>query len=199
MSGFPLAQGNGHPNQNDGQPLPSGWIKEWDGNHNAWYFVDTRHNPPVTTWNDPRSIAPPAGPPPAEGTDRGLMGSIGHLVSGKPSTNNQNNDYSNNPYPQQAQPYGNYNQPGYQQNYSQHPPPQQFNGGLASSYYNQPPPQGAGYQPPPPANNATKPAASGGLGALLSKIPGGGGGAGGAAGGGPTALLSKLQIGRAHV
>ncbi|KAI8449070.1 hypothetical protein BY996DRAFT_6414326 [Phakopsora pachyrhizi] len=40
---------------NPNEPLPRGWLKDWDPNHKAWYYVDTRQNPPQTTWKDPRT------------------------------------------------------------------------------------------------------------------------------------------------
>ncbi|KAI9609423.1 hypothetical protein H4Q26_007377 [Puccinia striiformis f. sp. tritici PST-130] len=167
--------------------LPAGWIKEWDANHNAWYFVDTRQNPPVITWYDPRhsdSSAP--GPTPVAGGDRGLMGSLGSMISGKPANNNNNNQYQNYGQPS----YNHNNQSPYPgNNYNQQQPPQhQYNsggGGEASSYYNQPAPQSNYNQAPPPQNNATKPGgAAGGLGGLLSKIPGASGAGGGGGGSG---------------
>ncbi|KAI8450133.1 hypothetical protein BY996DRAFT_6417662 [Phakopsora pachyrhizi] len=151
----------------DSQPLPAGWVKEWDASHNAWYYVDTRQNPPATTWNDPRFNSAAAG-----GTaDRGLMSSIGGMLSGGQKNNSS--------YPQQNTGYG-----GYPTQQQPHPYP---TGGEASSYYSQPNPQGSPYQAPP----QQKPSGGGGmggLGGLISKLPGGltggGGGGGGSSGGG---------------
>ncbi|KAI9026370.1 hypothetical protein DFJ74DRAFT_704848 [Hyaloraphidium curvatum] len=47
------------------QPLPAGWVSEFDANHQAWYFVDTTKKPPFVTWDDPREppeAAAPAAP-----------------------------------------------------------------------------------------------------------------------------------------
>ncbi|EJD55063.1 hypothetical protein AURDEDRAFT_178889 [Auricularia subglabra TFB-10046 SS5] len=72
-----------HPPE-DKRPLPEGWIRQFDSNNNAWFYVDTRANPPRSIWvhplDDPeyqrthkdKDVAPaysgysaPAGPPPS--------------------------------------------------------------------------------------------------------------------------------------
>ncbi|KAG8949655.1 hypothetical protein FRC04_008401 [Tulasnella sp. 424] len=40
------------PNQVD-RPLPTGWIRQWDTTHQSYFYVDTRINPPHTTWHHP--------------------------------------------------------------------------------------------------------------------------------------------------
>ncbi|OAV91259.1 hypothetical protein PTTG_08255, partial [Puccinia triticina 1-1 BBBD Race 1] len=177
MSGFPQAHHHHHyahapPGSADDHPLPAGWIKEWDATHNAWYFVDTRQSAPVPTWTDPRHSAP------AGAGDRGLMGSLGSMLSGKPAGQAPMGSHP-------APPHGAYNNtaPGYPGAYTpQAPPMHHYNGGPgeASAYYNQPAPPAPYSSSAPP--NAAKPA--GGLGGLLAKIPGGGGGGGGSGGGG---------------
>ncbi|WAQ84949.1 hypothetical protein PtA15_5A522 [Puccinia triticina] len=153
---------------------------EWDATHNAWYFVDTRQSAPVPTWTDPRHSAP------AGAGDRGLMGSLGSMLSGKPAGQAPMGSHP-------APPHGAYNNtaPGYPGAYTpQAPPMHHYNGGPgeASAYYNQPAPPAPYSSSAPP--NAAKPA--GGLGGLLAKIPGGGGGGGGSGGGGAGAMLAKL-------
>ncbi|KAG0058116.1 hypothetical protein BGZ89_001552 [Linnemannia elongata] len=36
------------------RPLPPGWISQYDSNHQAYFYVDERTNPPTITWEDPR-------------------------------------------------------------------------------------------------------------------------------------------------
>ncbi|MBW0540219.1 hypothetical protein O181_079934 [Austropuccinia psidii MF-1] len=176
---------------NDEQALPPGWIKNWDANHNAWYYVNTHQNPPLTTWNDPRSTNPdPAAQ--LETGDRGLMSKLGGFAAGKLSNNNPNtsmstmahNQYggnSNTSYPQQQPPYGTH-----PHTHGQHP-----GGGQANSYYNQAPPPN-NYQAGPTQQSGSS--ASGGLAGLMSKIPAGltGGGSGSSKPGGAAGLISKL-------
>ncbi|TIA89241.1 hypothetical protein E3P99_02153 [Wallemia hederae] len=35
-------------------PLPVGWIREYDPNHQAYFYVDTHQTPAHVTWDDPR-------------------------------------------------------------------------------------------------------------------------------------------------
>ncbi|KIO30887.1 hypothetical protein M407DRAFT_143627 [Tulasnella calospora MUT 4182] len=88
----------------DTRTLPPGWIEQYDKNYDAWFYVNTAANPPVTSWEHPAKNAylPPPGPPP-----------------GPPPSNQYNQGGYNqgyNQYPQQQQP------PYYQQS----PPPQQY-------------------------------------------------------------------------
>ncbi|WOO82634.1 uncharacterized protein LOC62_04G006116 [Vanrija pseudolonga] len=34
-------------------PLPAGWIKQFDENYKAWFYVNTNTNPPTTQWEAP--------------------------------------------------------------------------------------------------------------------------------------------------
>jgi len=72
-----------HPPHHDGElrPLPEGWIKQFDSNSNAFFYVDTKASPPRSIWvhpfDDPEYIrahpehrnhdpllTPPSSPPP---------------------------------------------------------------------------------------------------------------------------------------
>jgi len=46
----------------DRRPLPDGWITRWDDNYRAWYYVDTRAQPPRSSWDHPLGL-PPSSPP----------------------------------------------------------------------------------------------------------------------------------------
>ncbi|EIM19557.1 hypothetical protein WALSEDRAFT_61386 [Wallemia mellicola CBS 633.66] len=35
-------------------PLPLGWIREFDPNHQTYFYVDTQQTPAHVTWDDPR-------------------------------------------------------------------------------------------------------------------------------------------------
>ncbi|KAH9032085.1 hypothetical protein EDB83DRAFT_2652336 [Lactarius deliciosus] len=59
----------------DRRQLPDGWITRWDDNYHAWYYVDTRAQPPRSSWAHPlgaapsspqpsTTYAPPSNPPP---------------------------------------------------------------------------------------------------------------------------------------
>ncbi|KAJ6612147.1 hypothetical protein B0H10DRAFT_326951 [Mycena sp. CBHHK59/15] len=55
----------GPPVNPDRRQLPPGWITQFDSNYNAWFYVNTLVQPPVTTWVHPLGApASPAGPPP---------------------------------------------------------------------------------------------------------------------------------------
>ncbi|KAG8834188.1 hypothetical protein FRC20_007518, partial [Serendipita sp. 405] len=47
------APSTGGPENPDKRPLPPGWITQFDKNYNAWYYVKTDENPPVTIWEHP--------------------------------------------------------------------------------------------------------------------------------------------------
>ncbi|KAJ6543946.1 hypothetical protein B0H19DRAFT_291779 [Mycena capillaripes] len=122
----------GQPHNPDTRQLPPGWITQFDSNYNAWFYVNTLVQPPVTTWVHPLGApptpavayspppGPPAGPPP---DNRGYF----------PPQQGSPYPGAGSPYPQQQGGYS----PGYQQ-----PPPGQY------SPYNQPPPQQYGGPPP---------------------------------------------------
>ncbi|KAJ7638369.1 hypothetical protein FB45DRAFT_902627 [Roridomyces roridus] len=132
----------------DTRPLPPGWITEFDRNYNAWFYVNTTAQPPVTTWVHPGAapppFSPPAGPPPGnqspyppQGSPYPQQGSP-YPQQGSPYPPQQGSPYPpggrTSPYPPNNSPYpaqGGYN-PGYQQG----PPPVQYN-----SYPQQAPPQ----------------------------------------------------------
>ncbi|KAA1101457.1 hypothetical protein PGT21_020567 [Puccinia graminis f. sp. tritici] len=44
--------------------LPAGWIKQWNQQYQAWFFVNTFAQPPLSQWIHPGPVLPPAGPPP---------------------------------------------------------------------------------------------------------------------------------------
>merc|ERR1712096_412765 len=37
----------------DTRPLPDGWVKQFDNNYKQHFYVDTRANPPRSTWIHP--------------------------------------------------------------------------------------------------------------------------------------------------
>jgi hypothetical protein len=71
-----------------------GWITQYDTTYNAWFYVNTRANPPRSEWKHPADLfgqqgfAPPGGPPPVSG------GSAQSYYQGTDSVS---------PYPQQPQ------------------------------------------------------------------------------------------------
>ncbi|EMD41152.1 hypothetical protein CERSUDRAFT_121695 [Gelatoporia subvermispora B] len=129
------------PQNPDRRELPPGWISQYDSNYKAWFYVNTRDDPPRPSWVHPlgpprptssSSYRPPAGPPPP---DRPYDGDRGY-----------------SPQPQRAY------SPQPPRAYSPNPPQQQDRGFYAPSYgqpqggYNLAPPQQyGGYAPPPPA------------------------------------------------
>ncbi|KZV79191.1 hypothetical protein EXIGLDRAFT_782684, partial [Exidia glandulosa HHB12029] len=66
MSGPPPSYDAGRPKNPDSRPLPPGWIEQYDANYKSWFYVDTRQNPPVSSWTHPAGAAPPPGPPPQQ-------------------------------------------------------------------------------------------------------------------------------------
>ncbi|KAF7313361.1 WW domain-containing protein [Mycena chlorophos] len=130
MSG-PPPYGGGPPRNPDARPLPQGWITEFDPNYNAWFYVNTLTQPPVTTWTHPLGAPPSPGPPqggyapPPGGPENRGPGGYYPQQQGYPGQYG-----GGSPYP----PQGGYGGPGYQQS----PPPGQY------APYNQ------GYQGAPP-------------------------------------------------
>ncbi|KAF8525182.1 hypothetical protein BU17DRAFT_84102 [Hysterangium stoloniferum] len=41
------------PHEGDSRPLPDGWMRQFDSNSNAWFYVDTRASPPRSIWLHP--------------------------------------------------------------------------------------------------------------------------------------------------
>ncbi|KAF8575505.1 hypothetical protein K439DRAFT_1641343 [Ramaria rubella] len=41
------------PTDGESRPLPEGWIKQFDSNSNAWFYVDTSASPPRSIWVHP--------------------------------------------------------------------------------------------------------------------------------------------------
>ncbi|KAJ6567399.1 hypothetical protein DFH09DRAFT_1156866 [Mycena vulgaris] len=117
----------GAPRNPDTRQLPPGWITQFDANYNAWFYVNTLVQPPVTTWVHPLGAAPspaaaysppPGGPPPDN------RGYFPPQQQGSPYPGAYPGG-GGSPYPPQQ---GGYN-PGYQQpppgQYSPYPPQQQ--------------------------------------------------------------------------
>ncbi|GAA5912678.1 Tis11p [Sporobolomyces salmoneus] len=104
----------------DTRSLPPGWTKQWDNNHNQYFYVDTRATPPRSIWTHPldepeyksSQYAPPPGPPPS---------SSGHRASDRSAPPPYGLDQHQ---PQMQQQSGGYNSgPGYQQQPYNHGPP----------------------------------------------------------------------------
>jgi len=122
---------NSPPNVNpDGRPLPPGWISDYDSNYNAWFYVDTNAQTPVSTWVHP--LGPPNFPPP-------------------PSTENMNfpgtgynpradNNYTQSPasYPIASSAPSQPESAPYNPYYQQQTPQAQDDRGLFSSHSNNP-------------------------------------------------------------
>ncbi|KAH9987887.1 hypothetical protein BJV77DRAFT_1070349 [Russula vinacea] len=151
-----------HTGNPDRRPLPDGWITRYDDNYRAWYYVDTRAQPPRSSWDHPStqglppSSSQPGGyAPPSNSQNRNFVG------SGGAPPYNQQQQYSGQPL-NQAPPYsggfqGNQSDPRYTQ--QGFPPQQQNYGGPPASNYNpgwqaqqgwQQPPQGYPAQAPAP-------------------------------------------------
>ncbi|KAH7924831.1 hypothetical protein BV22DRAFT_1195641 [Leucogyrophana mollusca] len=52
----------------DTRELPPGWITQWNPDYKAWFYVNTREQPPRSSWEHPlgpmqTQFAPPPGPP----------------------------------------------------------------------------------------------------------------------------------------
>ncbi|KAF7354846.1 WW domain-containing protein [Mycena sanguinolenta] len=80
----------------DTRPLPHGWITRFDANHNAWFYVNTKANPPVTTWVHPLGAPRPSAPAmyrPPQGGPPPQNGGHGFHTARQPG----------NPYPPQQQ------------------------------------------------------------------------------------------------
>ncbi|KAH9991627.1 hypothetical protein BJV74DRAFT_884795 [Russula compacta] len=145
MSGPPPAYSTPHTSNPDRRALPDGWITRWDDNYRAWYYVDTRANPPRASWEHP--LGTPSSPPslpspttPARGYGPGSGGSPPYPVQGQaypgqytPGTSFPGGYQDSRAYP-----------PGYQ------PPPQGYAGpGSSPVNYGNPGWQAPGWQPQP--------------------------------------------------
>ncbi|KIO32658.1 hypothetical protein M407DRAFT_241345 [Tulasnella calospora MUT 4182] len=52
--------------EQDNRPLPEGWTRQWDANYKQYFFVDTKANPPRSSWVHPLDEVQPHkthGPP----------------------------------------------------------------------------------------------------------------------------------------
>ncbi|KAF9004707.1 hypothetical protein BDQ17DRAFT_1354529 [Cyathus striatus] len=130
----------------DSRTLPSGWITQFDSTYNAWFYVNTHAQPPVTTWEHPLGPPPPApppqqfsapvGPPPPNNQGYNQGGGYGYNNPqgsyGGSGYNNQNGGY---PQQSQSPPFGGYNQQPQSPPYGSYPQQQQGSWGS-------PPPQG---------------------------------------------------------
>ncbi|WFC98024.1 hypothetical protein MYAM1_000745 [Malassezia yamatoensis] len=65
--------------QGNERPLPDGWVKQFDTNYNQYFYVDTRSNPPRSTWVHPDDeqgkYSAPSGAPPGQQSSRYGSGS----------------------------------------------------------------------------------------------------------------------------
>ncbi|KIM28828.1 hypothetical protein M408DRAFT_8603 [Serendipita vermifera MAFF 305830] len=128
---YPSPNPSGPPKTNpDTRPLPAGWITQFDTNYNAWFYVDTRAQPPRSEWKHPADLLPPSQPSymPPGGAPPSSGGSAQAYYQGSPSPYSQQPPYggghdghggpggyspytanspypSNSPYPQQQQSY----------------------------------------------------------------------------------------------
>ncbi|KAG9011128.1 hypothetical protein FRB90_007471, partial [Tulasnella sp. 427] len=50
--------------EDDHRPLPAGWIRQWDGANQAYFYVDTTINPPLSVWEHPSHPVEAQGPEP---------------------------------------------------------------------------------------------------------------------------------------
>lgn len=130
---------NGNSSQNapsgskgaDSRPLPDGWVKQFDNkyvfpacspSYKQHFYVDTRANPPRSTWIHPEDeknqYSAPSGPPP--GQDQRQFGSGSGGGPGQQPYPQQGYYPQQQYYPQQA-----YQQPYYPQQQYQQPMMQQ--------------------------------------------------------------------------
>ncbi|KAH9012032.1 hypothetical protein EDB84DRAFT_1537763 [Lactarius hengduanensis] len=97
----------------DRRQLPDGWITRWDGNYHAWYYVDTRAQPPRSSWAHPlgaapsspqpsTAYAPPSNPPPNRAYNSGGPSFPGQYVG--PQQYSQTSPYPSGPGYQVGQP-----------------------------------------------------------------------------------------------
>ncbi|WFD42109.1 hypothetical protein MPSI1_000747 [Malassezia psittaci] len=65
--------------QGSERALPDGWVKQFDTNYNQYFYVDTRSNPPRSTWVHPDDeqgrYSAPSGAPPGQQSSRYGSGS----------------------------------------------------------------------------------------------------------------------------
>ncbi|KAF8211664.1 hypothetical protein K438DRAFT_1807687 [Mycena galopus ATCC 62051] len=112
----------------DTRQLPPGWITQFDGNYNAWFYVNTQVQPPVTTWVHPLGATPSPGAYGApQGSEKDYFptpqptGSPYPAAAANPYPPQQGGGYdSGSGYPQAPQPGQ------YSPQYSPQPPPQQY-------------------------------------------------------------------------
>ncbi|KAF8233131.1 hypothetical protein L208DRAFT_905076 [Tricholoma matsutake] len=102
MSHLPPPYGIQTPINPERRPLPEGWISQFDNNYKAWFYVNTRAQPPVTQWAHPGVAPPPPSqyaPPPMPPT---------HSYPGESRSQNPygpSSGYNPNPYGNQSE-YG---------------------------------------------------------------------------------------------
>ncbi|KIK98150.1 hypothetical protein PAXRUDRAFT_824163 [Paxillus rubicundulus Ve08.2h10] len=100
------------PPNPDTRDLPHGWVAQYNWDYKQWFYVNTREQPPRSSWEHPlgtmpQGFAPPSGPPPDRSYSRSPYG-------GGPGG-----------YQSPPQGYGGYNS-GYQPSYGA--PPQGYGG-----------------------------------------------------------------------
>jgi len=86
----------------DGNPdrrsLPAGWITQYDPDYKAWFYVNTRANPPVTTWNHPSGPISTPSPEPSVYSAPSAPPSGYNLDSGQGGYPCQNSSYQQPPF-----------------------------------------------------------------------------------------------------
>ncbi|KAJ3319982.1 hypothetical protein HDV06_005800 [Boothiomyces sp. JEL0866] len=131
------------------QPLPPGFISQWDPNYQRYFYVNTATG--KSQWEDPRIQAPPGPPPPDNkyGSPINQSNPPPYNASLQP---NQVPNRQPSPQPYQ-QPY---NQPS-PQPYPNQPSPQPY----PNQPYRQPSPQPYAQQPAPPPKQGMNPMTAG--------------------------------------
>jgi len=102
----------------DRRPLPDGWITRWDDNYRAWYYVDTRAQPPRSSWDHPLNQPPSTSPPGGYAPPSSAPPPNRNYGVNAPTYNQPSQSYPEQPpyggFPSGAQDSRNYPQPGQQ-------------------------------------------------------------------------------------
>jgi len=65
------------PPNPDTRDLPHGWVAQYNWDYKQWFYVNTREQPPRSSWEHPLGpmpFAPPSGPPPDRSYSRSPYG-----------------------------------------------------------------------------------------------------------------------------
>ncbi|KAG8792322.1 hypothetical protein FRC16_011460 [Serendipita sp. 398] len=135
-------QNNQQPRNPDTRPLPDGWVTQYDPNYQAWFYINTREQPPRASWVHP--LGAPVSPQPQQQQFSPPSGGSGGYAQPNREGGSANDYYqaSPSPYPQQQQ-YTQQQSSPYPQQQSSPYPQQQASPYPQQQGYGSPYPQGA--------------------------------------------------------